>query len=100
MMPWRYPGDPVFCHLLNNPRVGDHVLVGFRIDDADNFVNDDNPFALKLLTDVSSDSVRLKQYLPTKEITVPTEDIAAIYPIIDWVDLYGPFPHYKDDTRR
>jgi transcriptional regulator with XRE-family HTH domain len=94
MMPWRVPGDPVFYDVLRSPRVGSHVLVGFKepTDERALRATHRTNFALKLLTGIAQDSIRLKQYFPDKEITISSNEILTVYPVWEWTDLYGPFP--------
>lgn len=92
MSPWRFPHDPIFYHFLADARVGDHVLVAFKTSPSVREITRSTPFAIKLLTGLGQDFVRLKQYFPDEEETWPKQEILTIYPIIEWKDLYGPFP--------
>jgi transcriptional regulator with XRE-family HTH domain len=93
MTPWRFPSDPVFYSLLRSPRIGDHCLVGFKskVEPIDQ-VTEATPWSVKLLTGFNSESCRFKQYLPEKEITVDRREILTLYRVMEWTELYGPFP--------
>lgn len=85
MSPWRKNGDAVYVHPGLPCRVGDYVVVQIRPERAG-----DAPNAyIKELARRTERELRLRQFNPPKEITIPVAKVLSIHRILDWTELLG-----------
>lgn len=84
MSPWREPGQLIYVHPVQPPTVGDYVVV--QIDTGP---NGPQRAYIKKLIRRTADNLRLAQYNPAKEITLPMKQVKSIHRIIDWSELMG-----------
>jgi phage repressor protein C with HTH and peptisase S24 domain len=83
MSPWREEGELVYVHERQPVQVGDFVVVQVRDEEHPN-----SAYIKKLLRR-NEREVRLLQYNPRKEISIPAKRIVAIHRILNWSELLG-----------
>jgi phage repressor protein C with HTH and peptisase S24 domain len=83
MSPWREEGQLVYVHPKQPVRNGDYVVVQIR--------GREHPEEayIKRLSRRTPNELRLEQFNPAKEISIPHKRVAAIHRIIDWSELLG-----------
>jgi hypothetical protein len=101
MMPWRFPADAAYFHLVRPPQAGNHVIVQlwaapppgqptqgqrYRAWAAANA-----PHLLKKLVAFDENEIKVKQYNPEKEEVLSISDIYSVMRVIEREELYGPF---------
>lgn len=80
MAPWRFDGELIYVDPTRRPRIGEHVLLKSASEAT---------HLLKLLTGISPETVRVKQYSPPQEIEIKREEVQEMLRIIEWSELSG-----------
>lgn len=83
MSPWREEGQTVYVHPSQPVQVGDYVVVQVRDDEHPNAAY------IKKLVKKGPPAVKLLQFNPRDELTIPTRAVVAVHRIIDWSELLG-----------
>jgi phage repressor protein C with HTH and peptisase S24 domain len=84
MSPWREPGQLVYVHPHQQPKVGDYVVVQLHPEKGQT----SGAYIKKLVRSPGKD-LRLLQYEPREEITIPMRKVKSIHRVIDWDELLG-----------
>lgn len=85
MSPWREEGQAVYVHPHAPVRPNDYVVVQLKP-----LAPGTAPEALiKRLVRRTETDLRLRQFNPPKDVTVPMKRVAAIHKILDWEELLG-----------
>lgn len=85
MAPWRRHGELVYVHPHQPINVGDFVVVQLKPERSDGLIG----AYIKELTRRTAKELRLKQYNPAEEITIPMSKVGALHRIVDWSELMG-----------
>lgn len=85
MAPWREHGELVYVNPHQPPKITDYVVVQMK--------GKEQGFThgayIKRLVRRTEKEIRLLQYNPRKEITLPTSKVQKIHRILDWSELMG-----------
>ncbi len=84
MVPWRHPGDPVFCDPHRAARAGEYVVIECRGTDGE-----PGPAYLKQLVGVSETKLRLAQHNPPNKLEIERRRVKRVFRVIDWNELMG-----------
>lgn len=85
MSPWREPGQLVYVHPHQPPKVGDYVVVQLVPERPG-----ETPGAyIKKLVRRTEKELRLLQYQPREEVSIPMKKVKTIHRVIDWDELLG-----------
>lgn len=83
MSPWRKNGELIIVHPGLPCRIGDYVVVQLRPEHPG-----DAPKAyIKELVRRTEKDLRLRQFNPAKEITIPMAKVLAVHRVLDWTEL-------------
>ncbi len=85
MEKWRRNGELVYVHPHQPVNVGDYVVVQLKPENAGGNI----PVYIKELVRRTTRDLRLRQYNPAEEISIPTAKVASIHRIVDWSELMG-----------
>lgn len=83
MAPWREPGGTVYVHPLQPVQIGDYVVVQIGT------IDDITAAYIKKLVRRTAKEIRLEQYRPPEQLTIPVSKVVSIHRIIDWSELMG-----------
>jgi phage repressor protein C with HTH and peptisase S24 domain len=85
MVPWREPRSIVFVHPHQPIEIGDYVVVQLVPEKGTS-----TPRAyLKRLVRRTADSLRLHQYNPPQDISLPMKRVKSVHRVMDWSELLG-----------
>jgi phage repressor protein C with HTH and peptisase S24 domain len=85
MIPWREPRDLVYVHPHQPIHVKDYVVVQLHPERG----TQTSKVYIKRLVRRTADSLRLQQYNPAEEITLPMKRVKALHRVMDWSELLG-----------
>ena len=85
MRPWREEGQIVYVHPRQPVQIGDYVVVQLQPADP----GDPQKALIKRLIRRTEKDLKLEQYNPAGEITVPMKRVSQVHRIIDWSELMG-----------
>jgi phage repressor protein C with HTH and peptisase S24 domain len=85
MAPWNKKGDLIYITPARTPVVGDYVVV--ELSGAAE--NEPGVAMVKLLTGKTATQLKLKQYNPAREFTVPLSNVKAMHKVLSLRDLLG-----------
>lgn len=83
MWPWRKPNSLIYVERDRAPSVNDHVVVEFRPIAGTNV----RQTVVKLLVGISTKTLKLAQYRPTKEFDVDRRTVFRVYRVLEWDEL-------------
>lgn len=85
MFPWRPSGDPVYVTPHQPAQIGDFVVVQLHPEKAG-----DPPRAyIKQLVRRTAESLKLHQFNPAEDKTIPMKKVKSIHRIMDWREFMG-----------
>jgi phage repressor protein C with HTH and peptisase S24 domain len=85
MVPWREPRSLVYVHPHQPVQVGDYVVVQLVPEKGTS-----TPRAyIKRLVRRTADTLRLHQYNPAEEISLPMKRVKSVHRVMDWSELLG-----------
>lgn len=85
MSPWREPGQLVYVHPHQPVKIGDYVVVQMHPEKPG---EPPHAYIKKLLRRTEKD-LKLLQYSPREELTLPMRKVKAVHRVIDWDELLG-----------
>ena len=85
MAPWNKKGDLIYVTPARTPAVGDYVVV--ELGGATE--NEPGVAMVKLLTGKTATQLKLKQYNPAREFSVPLSSVKAMHKVLSLRDLLG-----------
>lgn len=85
MVPWREPRSLVYVHPHQPVQVGDYVVVQLHPEKGTQ-----TPRAyIKRLVRRTADALRLLQYNPHEELSLPMKRVKTVHRVMDWSELLG-----------
>jgi phage repressor protein C with HTH and peptisase S24 domain len=85
MSPWREPGQLAYVDPHQPIKLGDYVLVQLQPEKPGEVPK---AYVKKLVRRTERD-LRLLQFEPREELTIPMRKVRTIHRIIDWPELMG-----------
>lgn len=83
MREWRRHGEPSYAHPHQPVQIGDRVVVQVLLPDGEKVAY------VKELVRRTAKELRLRQYNPPEEITIPMKSVVAVHRIMEWPELLG-----------
>lgn len=87
MWPWRKPGQLALVDPYQPPKIGDFVVVQLKASGKD---ENHHPAYIKQLVRWNAKELRLHQFNPGEDLTLPAAKVHSVHRVIDdWAELLG-----------